>query len=65
MLVGFVENLKISIFFGGKKFFIYYLAWYSIAGKIIGRISGHISIWYNSSSFNKKKTPKTLILHKI
>ena len=30
-----------------KKFYIYYLAGYPVSGKIIGRISGQISIRYN------------------
>ena len=34
-----------------KKFFIYYLAGYPVSGKIIGRISGQISIRYNPTFF--------------
>ena len=46
MLVGFVENFLIFL---EKKFYIYYLAGYPVSGKIIGRISGQISIRYNPS----------------
>ena len=42
---GFVEKF-LNVFFE-KKFYIYYLAGYPVSGKIIGRISGQISIRYN------------------
>ena len=37
-----------------KKSFIYYLAGYPVSGKIVGRISGQISIRYNPSNFNNR-----------
>ena len=47
-----------------KKFYIYYLAGYPVSGKIIGRISGQISIRYNPR-YKKGKGPPFLIRQTI
>ena len=56
MLVGFLKTNNFYIL--SFKFYIYYLAGYPVSGKIIGRISGKISIRYN---FFKVRTCSTYI----
>ena len=55
MLISFFWKQRFSLKNLKKKFFIYFLAGHPVSGKIIGRISGQISIRYNPNQKMFKK----------
>ena len=49
MMIGFLKTKDINIFISPKRS-IHYLAGYPVSGKVIGRLSGQISIRYNPNT---------------